>query len=209
MEARAYDRYNRKKHSAQYDPIEAYCNLPEGVNAELIDGEIVMLAKPTFFHQQISLRIAAQFDNYLRGKQCDVAQDVNVRLDENARKPTVFGPDIVIVCDPSKIRPNGWVVGVPDLIVEILSPSNQGHDRITKFDRYMRAGVREYWIVDPEHYIVDVYILENGQYVNHPYGSNAKITVTVLDGCVIDLSDVFPDAPQRGVEEDEEEGVED
>jgi len=106
-------------------------------------------------------------------------------------------PDLVIVCDPYKIRPQG-VVGAPYFIIEILSPSTGGIDKVLKLDRYQSEGVREYWIVDPTHRVVDVYQWDNGLCPPHPYTAADKIKVGVLEDCEIDLSLVFP-----ALEEDE------
>jgi len=169
--------------------ISEWEKLPEYPRYELIDGKIVLMAPATWDHQSISTSLISQFGNYLRGKKCFVAHSVGVQFHENEDLPSVFIPDIVIVCDPKKIHPQG-LVGAPDLIVEILSPSTGGLDKIKKFDRYMREGVREYWIVDPVHRVVDVYQWENAS--SHTYSSEDKIKVGVLDDCEIDLSLVFP-----------------
>ena len=84
--------------------------------------------------------------------------------------------------------------GAPDLIIEILSPSNLRHDRLTKYNLYQRAGVREYWIVDPESKTVQSFVLENGYYGAQDFGDEEDtIQVNVLEDCVIDLSLVFPE----------------
>ena len=77
------------------------------------------------------------------------------------------------------------------MVIEILSPSTSRRDLFIKLKKYQNAGVREYWIVDPDAQAVNVHILENGRYVINPYESTETIAVTVLDGCAIALSDVF------------------
>ncbi|MDR0310408.1 MAG: Uma2 family endonuclease, partial [Acidobacteriota bacterium] len=116
----------------------------------------------------------------------------DVRLNADTYDDTVVQPDLLVVCDRSK--PDGkCCVGVPDMIIEILSPSSGRHDKLVKFHLYQKAGVREYWIVDPETKTVQVCILENGKYVTTMYGDTDTDTVPVhvLDGCVIGLKDVF------------------
>ena len=82
--------------------------------------------------------------------------------------------------------------GAPDLVIEILSDSTRRHDRIVKYNLYQRAGIREYWIVDPERHTVQVYVLEDGKYnAADAYTSSASVPVSVLPGCVIDLQRVF------------------
>lgn len=102
-------------------------------------------------------------------------------------------PDITVVCQPSRLDDIGCK-GAPDLIMEILSPSTQRHDKLTKCNLYQRAGVREYWIVDPASRSAQVFVLEDGRYAAKDFGaSEDKLKVNILDGCVIDLSQVFPE----------------
>ena len=164
---------------------------------EIIDGEAVMLAAPSSAHQWVSMELAGQLHAYLKGKNCRVfAAPFDVRpfekdgdLPEDVR--TVVEPDLSVVCDLSKIDSHGCK-GAPDLIIEILSPSTARMDRFLKFDLYQRAGVREYWIVDPDTRTVQVYTLEEGRY-HAAQIFNDTIKVGVLEDCVIDLKDVFPE----------------
>jgi Uma2 family endonuclease len=160
---------------------------------EIIDGEAYMMAPPSRFHQDISMALSTKINNYLEGKPCKVyAAPFAVRLNpaEDQSDDTVLEPDIVVVCDPSKLDDRGCN-GAPDLIIEILSPSNARHDRITKFQLYREAGVREYWIADPEEKVLTAYVLKNGEYVASFYEDKDTAPVTVLPGCKIDLSAVF------------------
>jgi len=193
MEARAIPK--------RYYTIAEWEKLPEYPRYELIDGEISMMAPPTWNHQRVSGQLFIQFELYLRGKRCKVAQDVGVRFLRNKRRPTIFIPDLVVVCDPKKIRPQG-VVGAPDLIVEILSPSTGDHDKVEKLDRYLQEGVREYWIVDPMYQTVDVCQWVEGHQTLKSYDRNGKIKVSVLEDCVIDLALVFPASEEEGETED-------
>jgi Uma2 family endonuclease len=77
------------------------------------------------------------------------------------------------------------------MVVEVVSPSSAKYDRVLKFRKYQKAGVREYWIVDPEIKTVQVNILENGRYVTSVYDETDKAPVAVLEGCEIDLAGVF------------------
>lgn len=118
--------------------------------------------------------------------------------DEQDRRELIEGvpmemPDIFAVCDPSKLDDIGCK-GAPDLVMEILSPSTKRHDRFTKFNLYQRAGVREYWIVDPDDKTVQVFVLEDGHYTAKDYGAvGDTVRVNVLEDCTIDLSQVFPE----------------
>jgi len=81
--------------------------------------------------------------------------------------------------------------GVPDMVIEILSPSNSRYDKITKFSRYLKAGIIEYWIVDPVAKTLAVHILMDNNYITHIYSEKETAPVNVLKGCIIDLSEVF------------------
>ena len=168
--------------------------------AEIINGEVVIMAPPPAReHQKISGELFAQLHAYLKGKRCEVyAAPFAVRLfEQDGDSPedvdTMVEPDITIVCDPSKLDKHGCK-GAPDMVAEILSPSTRRHDRLTKFNLYQRAGVREYWIVDPTDKSVQVFTLEGGHYIAKDFGAaDDKVRVNVLEDCVIDLSEVFPE----------------
>ena len=162
--------------------------LPEGHKYELIDGDIYMMARPSIEHQAVTFEIGRQFGNYLLGKQCRVFSEAALRFNEN--DDSVFVPDLYIICDPAKIRKN-YCVGTPDLVIEVLSPSSVRMDKISKLDRYLHEGVREYWVVDPIHQIIDVFRWNNGASAPRIYGPTDKIKVGILDDCEIDLSLVF------------------
>ena len=103
---------------------------------------------------------------------------------------TVVQPDLVVICDRSKIDDKGCN-GAPDMVIEILSPSTARHDKLVKFQLYQNAGVREYWIVDPDTKTVQAHVLESGRYFTAAYGDADTAPVYVLDGCTINLTDVF------------------
>lgn len=169
----------------------------ESERIELIYGEPVMMAPPVRRHQEISGELFGQLREYLKGKKCKVyAAPFAVRLFERDRdRPddvdTMVEPDISVVCDPSKLDDIGCK-GAPDLVIEILSPSTQRHDRFTKFNLYQKAGVKEYWIIDPDSKTTQSFVLEDGRYSVKEFGTaGEKMKVNVLEGCAIDLSQVF------------------
>lgn len=132
-----------------------------------------------------------QLYNFLKGKPCEAyAAPFTVRLGEDDDNGSTVEPDIVVVCDRSKLDDKGCK-GAPDLVVEIISPSTARIDRLIKFNKYKQAGVKEYWIVDPDTMIAQVYVLKNGQYILNVYGDTDTAPVTVLPGCTINLQDIF------------------
>ena len=145
-------------HRGQYTLADYYA-LPAERRAELIDGVLYDMAAPTKVHQLIMLKMALQLEPCVSahpGCQLFVAP-LDVCLDND--KYTVVQPDVLIVCrEDGDIR---RVNGAPDFVAEILSPSSRSHDLYRKQYKYREAGVREYWIVDPERGRVVVFDFEN------------------------------------------------
>jgi Uma2 family endonuclease len=186
----------------------------EDYRAEILDGALFVCSPPATYHQGISSELVYQLKRFLRGtasvpgKTTKVfAAPFGVRLfpKTDFSDNTVLEPDITVVCDPAKLDTRGCN-GAPDMIIEILSPSNIRHDLIYKFNKYLKAGVREYWIVDPETRSVQAHTLEGAGDVSHYrtslYGLSdpenpdsvdgpETVPVSVLPGCVIDLRAVF------------------
>lgn len=170
----------------------------EGEHIEIINGEAFMMATPSRIHQEICFEIGRQLGNYLEGKQCKAyPAPFGVRLfEQDGDRPenvdTMVEPDISVVCDRNKLDKHGCK-GAPDMIVEVLSPSTQRHDQLVKLNLYQRAGVREYWIVDPENKTVRV-LLQTGEgtlWTHEVYRREDVAKVNVLEGCFIELSKVF------------------
>ncbi|MGB9762689.1 MAG: Uma2 family endonuclease, partial [Minisyncoccia bacterium] len=105
---------------------------------------------------------------------------------------TVVEPDIVVICDESKLDDKGCK-GAPDLIVEITSPSTGRKDKIEKFNLYERHGVKEYWIVEPDLKILSVFTLQENNRYGRPevYTDEDEIKVSIFEDLVIDLKNVF------------------
>ncbi len=129
------------------------------VREELLAGRAVAMSpSPTVNHNRIAFNVAWLFRTHLDKKRCEVLADgTDLYLDED----NVFIPDMMVVCDPAKVRWNG-VYGAPDLVVEVLSPGTAKHDRGYKKEAYQRCGVREYWIISPNEKTVEQYLLRDG-----------------------------------------------
>ncbi len=169
----------------------------EDERVEIIEGKAFMMATPSSRHQEICGELFRQLANFLEGKRCRVyPAPFGVRLFEReGDRPedvgTMVEPDISVVCDRSKIDRQGCK-GAPDLIIEVLSPSTRRHDRLVKLNLYQRAGVREYWIADPDNESVQVFTLDGGAWkLREDYGREDVAKVNVLEGCFIELDKVF------------------
>ncbi len=131
--------------------------LPDGERAELIDGQIYYMAPPSRKHQKILFSLSRTIADYIdqnNGKcEVDIAPFA-VFLNEDDKN--YVEPDISVICSPDKLTDKGCV-GAPDWILEIVSPSSRQMDYMTKLFKYRTAGVKEYWIVDPDKSRVLVY----------------------------------------------------
>jgi len=178
---------------------------------EMLDGVIYMMASPRLVHIRVGRNIEDIFKKYFRGKSCDVFGDpAKVFLTENDR----VVPDVTVVCDENIIKDEG-IFGVPDLIVEILSPSTSKRDKTYKKSLYEKCGVKEYWIVDIDNLSIEVFWLTDGKYLLHdvftilPEYEKQDMTIekisefttrfktSIAGGLVIDLEEVFEDVIER------------
>ena len=161
---------------------------------EYFDGEVVYLEPPSVKHQQVLLNIAAEFRNYFKGKSCEVfisPLDVWLTNKEKTTKVKVQ-PDLIVICDKTGLMENAYE-GVPVLVIEIISTSNQTHDRIRKYSTYMEFGINEYWMVNPELKTVEVYVLEENEYKQAAIykGSDCAASQT-FNELKICLEEIFP-----------------
>ena len=134
----------------------------EEIYDEMINGQIVLMSpSPMANHVYAAGNIYRIFADYLKGKICTPFPD---RFDLYLSEKDRFEPDMMIVCDPNKIKSRG-VYGAPDLVVEVLSRSTSKRDRGYKKNAYEKAGVKEYWLVDTNNQSIEQYILTDGYFV--------------------------------------------
>lgn len=185
--------YYGAKRQGEYT-IEDYYKLPDEPRVELIDGVIYNMASPDAFHQTIALQIANVLVNYIRnhnGQCVPFVAPMDVRLDMD--EYTILQPDVMLVCDRNKIREK-VIYGVPDFVVEILSPSTKRKDMTIKLGKYMDAGVKEYWMIDPKKKSVVVYLLneEEKDYDISIYTFNHEVPVGIYEGeCKVNFKEIY------------------
>ncbi|MCL2880797.1 MAG: Uma2 family endonuclease [Treponema sp.] len=168
-------------------------DLKENERYELIYGEAFAMAAPGTSHQLIQMELSRQIANYLTGKPCKVFPapfDVRLFYSEDKTDDTVVQPDITIICDREKYGPEGGR-GAPDFIVEILSPSNTAIEMERKFRLYREAGVREYWVIDPEHKYLHVYNFRDNVIFPQTYKSTEIAKIGIFPDLEINLEPVF------------------
>ena len=188
----------------EYYTYADYLEWDEEVRAEIINGVVYMMSTPLTIHQRIVGRLSVKIATFLEGKPCEVfTAPFRVRLfpKEDKSDDIVVVPDVVVICDPSKIDERGCN-GAPDLVIEVLSPPDREKDRLLKFNLYMEARVREHWVVFPESKEIEVNIYDRGHFIHNIFGVHAPdakkdkfiqeiIPVTVLPGLEIDAKDIF------------------
>ncbi|MDC7288587.1 Uma2 family endonuclease [Blautia schinkii] len=160
--------------------VDDYYNLPDDHRVELIDGEFYDMAAPSIKHQNILMDLSVDVVNFIRqnkGKCSSFAAPTDVQLDQDDN--TMIQPDFFVVCDEKKIT-DKCIVGAPDFIVEILSPSTKEKDARIKAWKYRDAGVREYWMVDLEKEKVIVYLYEE-DIIPTIYGFDTPVPVHIYD----------------------------
>ncbi|WHY80911.1 Uma2 family endonuclease [Siminovitchia fortis] len=151
--------------------LEEYWKIRENNDAlfEYIDRFIYISPSPSTKHQRVSGKIYRGLGNFFEGSPCEAFSapfDIELK-NENIEGTKIVIPDISVICDPNGFT-DARYAGVPILIVEILSPSNQSHELVTKLNLYMNYGVKEYWIVNPMLDTITVYALnEDEMYEQH------------------------------------------
>jgi len=174
-----------------------YLTWPENEKWEIIRGVPYLQAAPSWQHKAISRELIIKFAEYLRDKTCEIfASPFDLRLpnkeEEDENSIDVIQPDLLIICDKSKLKGTGYF-GVPKLVIEIISPSTARIDRILKFNLYENAKVEEYWIIEPETKIVSVFTLQENNRYGRPnlFTEDDSIKVHVFPDLTIDLSGIF------------------
>lgn len=169
--------------------VEEILALPEGERAELIDGEIFMMASPTMTHQDVLGWLFVEIRQYIRNKggRCKVFLAPFAVFLKNDNKNYVE-PDIVVICDRDKLDDQGCH-GAPDWAIEVVSPSSKTMDYYRKLEAYRTAGVREYWIVDTARDTVIVYDLEHED-APRMYRFTDEVKAGILEDLTIDFKEL-------------------
>ena len=176
---------------------------------ERIFGTEYAMSSPSYKHQSVLLAIGAQLKEKLKSSDCKtiVAPFDVYPLYDKGDKFTLVQPDVFLACDSSKLKDNRYN-GAPKFIIETLS-SIRHHDMVTKLNLYEKAGVNEYWMIDPEEQIIIALVLAeslsnsknsherlkvvkwNGKYIHHSYSGESEVPLVTIPGCIIDFKKVF------------------
>lgn len=192
-EAHGYKTYRKISYQEYEELVES-----SDQRYELIGGEIYLLAAPSFKHQVAVNELAWNLYNYFQGKPCRaLTSPLEVRLFGVATKfeenPNVVQPDLVVICDQDKVGEDDKYMGIPTLVVEVLSPSTRGKDHATKLHLYMKSGVQEYWIVDLESKTVHLYTFtpERDLDIADTYNEGELVKSTVFKGLEVAVNAII------------------
>ena len=174
-----------------------YLTFTDDERIEIIEGEIFnMSPAPARIHQKLISNISYELQHYIKSNngECEVYVapfDVILKNDneESINSKSVVQPDISVICDKNKLTDSGCT-GSPDMIIEIVSPSNSSHDYITKLNLYQKYKIKEYWIIDPRVKKIYVYKLEENEFYDmvNSYTFQDKVKVNIYNDLEIDFS---------------------
>ncbi|MBR1758019.1 MAG: Uma2 family endonuclease [Lachnospiraceae bacterium] len=164
--------------------------LPVGTRAELDDGFLIYLESPSVRHQIAVEEIGFQIRSYIKshhGRCLMLYAPMDVRLKNAWNETDVFQPDLLIVCDPDKVKEN-YIEGAPDFCLEVVSKASRNRDLRKKMMKYLDGGVREYWALDLEREKLIVYREDEIPVI---YGLNGSVPVGIYgDDLKIDLTQI-------------------
>jgi Uma2 family endonuclease len=162
----------------------------DGKRREIIDGELYVTPSPVNYHQKILFNLTLALGKFLEDHP--IGELRFAPLDVILGEHDVVEPDLLFVLNEHRDILQDWVRGVPDLVIEILSPSTEARDRGIKLKAYARYGVEEYWIVDPNAQVIEIYRLASkGFHLAATFAKGAKAETPLLPGLSLDVALVF------------------
>lgn len=170
--------------------IEDYYKLPDERRVELIDGVFYDMAAPRNIHQLLVGAMYVFFHQWIQGHKgscLPFVSPVDVQLDPSDNK-TMVQPDVLVLCDRSKMQ-QGHIIGAPDLVVEVISPSSWKNDLNRKQAKYEAAGVREFWVISPQNQSIIVMNFEKNTYFTYDFHS--QIPVGIWEECLLDFNQIW------------------
>ena len=170
---------------------------------EIIKGKIFKMAAPNIPHQRLSRKLTLALGNHFENHKCELfSAPIDVQLFDKKKSIkankdvfTVVQPDLCIICDLNKIKNNKSCLGAPDLMIEILSPGNSKREMKTKKELYAESGVKEYWVVDPDHETVTrLNFNEEGKTTSTDiFVSDDVMPSIIFPDFILNLSELFPE----------------
>lgn len=166
--------------------------LPDELRCEIFNGNLIMAPSPFSEHQQVSSKLEFEIKNSIKGRLKAIL--LHAPMDVVFDKSNVYQPDIIYISEKNKhlVSKGKPIMGIPDMVVEILSKGSIIYDRIEKYNLYEKFGVEEYWIVDPQNQSVEVYTLENAKYELYSSAEIKGIVKSkIIEGFSLEIEDIF------------------
>jgi prevent-host-death family protein len=191
----AYD-YSDRKHSIgrmSYQEFKEFTAKTEE-RYELIDGNVYLLSSPKVNHQYALTQICRQFFRYFEGKKCvPFFAPFDITLNNHKKNPDVVQPDLSVICDLNEyMNENGYYMGTPSLVLEILSETTKRKDMVTKLNLYMCSGVKEYWIVNCENKEISIFRFEDENIIeNKTFLAGMVCKSFIFSGLQVDMDGLF------------------
>lgn len=185
------EKYDWKNEQISYDDFLKLAEESEN-RYEYIDGEVYLLASPSYDHQTIIVELINVFYNWFNGKKCKpLTAPFDVTLTKDGKK-NVVQPDIIVICDTENINERGRYTGIPAMVVEVLSDSTRQKDMMKKLDLYFHSGIQEYWIVNPFRHEVYVYCFKDEDIEEfNVYKGTETAQSIIFEGLEIHLKEMF------------------
>jgi len=168
-----------------------YLKMDDGLRYELIEGELILTPSPNLWHQHLASNIEALLREHV--KRYNLGLVLDAPFDVVPAENVVLQPDVMYISRESyRLLTENSLKGVPDLAVEVLSPSTTRRDRLHKSRLYLRYGVKEYWVVDPDAQTLEVYSAqENGWLLAGSYGPEDVLASPLLQGLEASCMEIF------------------
>ena len=173
--------------------VRDYMSIPDSDDRrfELIDGELILAPSPVTQHQRISRNLVRVLDEFVVSR--NLGELFYAPMDVVLSEHDVFQPDILFISNSRlQIIGDRNIQGAPDLVIEVLSPSTEGRDRGIKLEQYLKYGVREYWIIDPENKTCEVLRAGDTTFETHRvYPEGTVATSPILEGILVEVERLF------------------
>ena len=168
-----------------------YLMIEDEKRYEVMKGELIMVPAPFTIHQRVQIYLAVILSNFVREKR--LGNVLVAPTDVVFTEDVVVQPDILFISSKrSDIIKEAAIMGSPDLVIEIVSPSSASYDTIEKREVYEKYGVKEYWLVFPQEKAVEVLAIENGVYKEFCKARKTGIVKSkIIEGFTAEVKEVF------------------
>jgi len=176
-----------------YADLEKYFPKDLKIKVEILNNRLIIMPSPSFIHQKISMKLSRAMDTFV--EEQELGDVITAPMDTKFDEDNLEQPDILFISiKRSAIIEKNVINGAPDLIVEIISPSNHKKEREEKHSLYEISGVQEYWTIFPKKRSVKIEVLEEGKYELFSEATKeGKVKSSVLEGFEISIKDLMPE----------------